>query len=194
VSRGRLIVISGPSGVGKTSVTRRLLDLRPDLAFSVSCTTRRPRPGEIDGKDYRFVTPATFTELVEDGAFMEWAEVFGNRYGTLAAPVLQELEEGRDVILDIDVQGAAAVRERLPEALLIFLVPPSRAALGARLGRRHTEGEVERTRRLDRAEWEMAQSSWFDHVVVNDELERAARELAVIIDDGTTRPADVPNR
>jgi guanylate kinase len=194
VSRGRLIVISGPSGVGKTSVTRRLLDLRPDLAFSVSCTTRRPRPGEMDGKDYRFVTPATFTELVEDGAFMEWAEVFGNRYGTLAAPVLQELEDGRDVILDIDVQGAAAVRERLPEALLIFLVPPSRAALEARLGRRHTENEVERTRRLDRAEWEMAQSSWFDHVVVNDELERAARELAAIIDGGPTQPADAPDR
>jgi guanylate kinase len=151
--------------------------------LSVSCTTRPPRPGEVDGRDYRFVSRREFEELVEGGAFLEWAEVFGHRYGTLMGPVAEALEQGRDVILEIDVQGAARVRERMPDAVLIFLAPPTLEALVERIRRRHTESEVEMARRLAAARWELDQTSWFDHVVINDEIDRAAAEVAAIIDD-----------
>jgi guanylate kinase len=150
--------------------------------LSVSCTTRPPRPGEVDGRDYRFVSEREFEELVEDGAFLEWVEVFGHRYGTLIGPVAEALEQGRDVILEIDVQGAARVREHMPDAALIFLAPPSFEALYERIRGRHTESEAEMARRLDAARWEMDQASWFDHVVINDEVDRAAAEVAAIID------------
>ena len=168
-------------------MVRRLLHNKPELVVSVSCTTRQPRPGEVDGRDYRFVTPRDFGELVEDGAFLEWAEVFGHRYGTLLGPVADDLERGRDVILEIDVQGAARVRERMPDAVLIFLAPPSFEDLEQRIRRRHTEGEEEMARRLDAARREMDQAWWFDHLVVNDEIDRAAAQVAAII-DGTPDP------
>jgi guanylate kinase len=163
------------------------LEFRPDTVYSVSCTTRPPREGEIDGRDYRFVSPATFAELVGDGAFLEWAEVFGHRYGTLAGPIADALAEGRSAILEIDMQGAAAVRDRVPDAVLIFLSPPSIEELERRLRDRGTEPEAAIERRLARSREEMPQSSWFDHIVVNDEVERAAREVASIID--ATPPA-----
>jgi guanylate kinase len=150
--------------------------------LSISCTTRPPRPGEVDGGDYRFVTRREFDELVQDGAFLEWAEVFGHRYGTLAGPVADALEEGRDVILEIDVQGAASVRQRRPDAVLVFLAPPTLEALEQRIRMRQTEGEAEIGRRMAAAREDMEQAEWFDHVVVNDEIDRAAGKVAAIID------------
>jgi guanylate kinase len=149
--------------------------------LSVSCTTRDPRPGEVDGRDYRFVSPRLFDQLIEEGAFLEWAEIYGHRSGTLMAPVLEELEKGKHVILEIDVQGAAAVRQRMPEAVLIFLAPPSDRELERRLRARRTESEPDLERRLAAARSEMNQQTWFDHVVVNDEVDRAAAEVAAII-------------
>jgi len=153
----------------------------------VSCTTRPPRAGEIDGRDYRFVPAATFASLVEDGAFLEWAEVYGHRYGTLAGPIADALGRGRSMVLEIDMQGAAAVRERVPDAVLVFLSPPSLEELERRLRARGTESDAALERRLGRARAEMDQSAWFDHVVLNDEVGRAAAEVASIIED--TPPA-----
>jgi guanylate kinase len=161
---------------------RRLLEFRPGLVLSVSCTTREPRPGEVDGREYHFLSPQRFDELIGDRAFLEWAEIYGHRSGTLWAPVLDQLEAGRDVVLEIDVQGAATVRERMPEAVLIFLAPPSQEELERRLRARHTEDEAAIARRLAAAEEEMAAAARFDHVVVNDDVDRAAVELAAIID------------
>jgi guanylate kinase len=149
--------------------------------LSVSCTTRPPRSGEVDGRDYYFLSPEEFERLVEEGAFLEWAEVYGHRYATPMAPVTEALERGRDVILEIDVQGAARVRAQMPDAVLIFLAPPSLEALVERIRRRHTEDEDAMAERLAAASREMEQASWFDHVVINDEVERAAAEVAAII-------------
>jgi guanylate kinase len=180
--RGRLIVIAGPSGVGKGSVVKRLLAQDPEgLALSVSATTRPPRPAEVDGNDYFFLAEEAFRGLVDRGEMLEWADVFGNLYGTPSATVDQHLRSGRDVVLEIDVQGAAQVRERAPEALLIFLAPPSLADLERRLRGRGTESEDRLEERLERAAGEIAQATWFDHVVVNDQLERAVDEVADII-------------
>ncbi len=179
---GRLIVIAGPSGVGKGTVVRRLLQVRPDLVLSVSCTTRAPRRGEVEGRDYRFLSVAEFDRLVADGAFLEWADVFGDRKGTLEGPVREAMARGADVVLEIDVQGAAIVRRRVPEALLIFLVPPSRAELERRLRARRTEDGETLERRLAAAERELAEAPGFDRVVVNDEVDRAAAEIAGILD------------
>jgi guanylate kinase len=173
--------------VGKGTVVQRVLSLRPGLAYSISCTTRDPRPEETDGVEYRFLSPPEFARLVEEGAFLEWAEVFGHRYGTLMAPITEALKGGRDVILEIDVQGAAAVRRQVPDAVLVFLVPPSWEELERRLRLRRTESDQELARRLSGAREEMEQAARFDHLVVNDEVERAAAEVAAII-DRTTPP------
>lgn len=189
--RGRLIVIAGPSGVGKGSVVKRLLARDPEgLALSVSATTRDPRSNEVDGRDYRFVDVASFRELAESGGLLEWADVFGNAYGTPAAEVEHQLDAGRDVILEIDVQGARQVKERAPDALLIFLAPPSLADLEARLRGRGTESEERMARRLEKAAWEITQAGWFDHVVVNDALERATDQVAAIIDTSRSEPPE----
>ena len=136
----------------------------------------------MHGRDYRFTSAETFQRLIEDGAFLEWAEVFGHRYGTLYGPIADQIQQGKDMILEIDVQGAAAVRSRLPEAVLIFLAAPSDAELERRLRARRTESESELERRLEAAREEMDQRSWFDHVVVNDQVERAAADVAAIIE------------
>jgi guanylate kinase len=174
--------------VGKGTVVRRLLEARPDLTFSVSLTTRDPRPGEFDGRDYRFVMDADFDRMIETGGFLEWAEVFGARYGTPAEPVKGARAAGRDVLLELDVQGARAVRDRVPDAVLVFLQPPSEEELARRLRARGTEEGPALERRLAEARGEMAETSWFDHVVVNDRVEEAAAEVLAIIDGTEGEP------
>jgi len=174
--------------VGKGSVVRKLLDRDPSLYFSVSAKTRAARPGEVDGRDYRFISEEEFDRLVAEGAFLEWASMFGHRSGTLAEQVERERTAGRDVILEIDVQGARQVRERVPDAVLVFLEPPSREELIRRLERRGTERGAALDRRLEAVDREMAEQPHFDHTVVNDDLERAAAEVADIIEGYRSTP------
>jgi guanylate kinase len=164
------------------------MELLPDLVLSISCTTRDPRAGEVDGRDYRFVTGDEFQRLIDEGSFLEWAEVFGHRYGTLWGPIAQELEAGRDVILEIDVQGAGKVRARGLPATFVFLVPPSDEELARRLGFRDTETTEQQRRRLAGAKEEARSAEWFDHVVVNDEVDRAAAQVAAIIRSAPKEP------
>ena len=179
---GRLIVLSGPSGVGKDTVLRALFARDPRLRYSISYTTRSPRPGEVDGVSYTFVDEATFRRLEDAGEFLETAVVHGHRYGTSRRRVEAMLARGEHVVLKIDVQGAAAVRERLPEALFIFLLPPSLDVLRQRLRDRGTDDEEALARRDADAAWEMAEASRYDHLVVNDSVDRAAREICDIVE------------
>jgi guanylate kinase len=178
---GLLIVISGPSGVGKDTVIKRLLELDPNLTYSVSCTTRAPRAGEVDGVNYRFVSRQEFERLIDAGAFLEYATYDGNLYGTPIAQLDEVRAAGRDIVLKIDVQGAEQVRKRAPDALRIFLAPPSMDELLRRRTERHTESAEDQSSRQRIANLEMALASHFDHVVVNDDVERAAREILAII-------------
>ena len=180
-----LVVISGPSGVGKDTVIAalRALPAAPDFCRIVTATTRAPRPYEHDGRHYHFLTPAGFAEAEADGTFLETATVHGDRYGTPAGEVIAALSSGRDVLLSIDVQGAAAVANIFPDAVRIFLAPPSFETLAARLRARGTEDEATLARRLATAAAELARASEFDHVVVNagGQTARAAAEIAALI-------------
>jgi guanylate kinase len=182
--RGNLIVIAGPSGVGKGKLVKELVARDPEgLVLSISATTRPPRPDEVDGVDYFFVDEEGFDRLIADGDLLEWAEVFGgHRYGTPRGFVEWRRDEGADVILEIDVQGAAQVREHVPDAVLILLEPPSIEELERRLRGRGTEVERHIAERLAKAERELEQGAWFHHRVVNDEVTRAADEVAAIIE------------
>jgi len=182
-------VLAGPSGVGKGSVVQRLRSRDPEgLALSISATTRPARAGERDGVDYLFLDEARFDAMIAEDALLEWAEVYpGRRYGTPSAFVDEQLAAGRDVILEIDVQGAAQVRAHAPAAVLILLAPPSLDALEARLRGRASEDEDGIQERLAAAQRELEQAAWFDHVVVNDDLDRAAEQVAAIIDASHTR-------
>jgi guanylate kinase len=185
--RGRLIVIAGPSGVGKGSVVRRLLSADrtagdPRLAYSISVKTREPRANEEDGREYYFISEDTFDEMLRQDELLEWAPFVDHRSGTPRRFVEQALNAGRDVILEIDVKGAQQVREKVPGAILIFLAPPSMDELEHRLRGRGTEDDERIARRLETAAWEMTQQGWFDHVVVNEDVVRAADEVAAIID------------
>ena len=179
---GRLVVISGPSGVGKGTVVAALRRLRPELRVSVSATTRARRPHETHGEHYFFLDPADFDELVERDGLLEWAEFNGNRYGTPLAAVREQLAAGHTVLLEIEVQGARQVRAKAPDALLIFLMPPDRGELVRRLHQRGTESDREIADRLGIAESEVASSEDFDHVVVNRVVEEAAEEILRILD------------
>ena len=179
--KGRLFVLAGPSGAGKGTLREKALTDIEDLIYSVSCTTRQPREGERDGVDYRFVTMRDFEEKIAGGLFLEHAVVHGDRYGTLLADVLREREAGRDVLLEIDVQGARQVKVILPESVMIFISPPSLDVLEQRLRRRKTETEDKIAIRLENAKKEMALSSEYDHVIVNDDLERACGELRDVL-------------
>jgi guanylate kinase len=161
-----------------------LLEGDPTLLFSVSAKTRAPRPEEVDGRDYRFISEEDFDRLIAQDAFLEWAEMFGHRSGTLRGPVDEARGQGRDVLLEIDVQGARTVKSRVPDAVLVFITPPSREELERRLRERGTEEPGELEERLRVAfEHELPEQSRFDHVVVNDDLSRAAEEVLAIIED-----------
>jgi guanylate kinase len=174
--------------VGKGTVVRRVLQAAPDLVLSVSATTRPRRSTERDGVDYVFVDDAEFDRMIEAGELLEWAEVFGSRYGTPAEPIRRALDSGQDALLEIDVQGARQVRDRVPDAVLILLAPPSLDELRRRLRHRGTEDPERLERRLAKAEQELEAAAWFDHRVVNDDLERAASQVAAIIESSQSRP------
>lgn len=178
-----MVVLSGPSAVGKSTVVGCLRDRIPDLHFSVSVTTRAPRPGEVDGVDYSFVTPERFRQLIDDGALLEWAEIHGglHRSGTPAQPVRDAVAAGRPVLIEVDLAGARAVKKAMPEALTVFLAPPSWEALEARLVGRGTETPEVMERRLATARSELAAQGDFDRVVVNRQLESACAELVSLL-------------
>ena len=179
--RGLFLVISSPSGAGKTSLSRRLATDFPDLSASISATTRAPRPGEHDGREYHFVSPDRFEAMVAGGAFLEWAEVHEHRYGSPRAPLEARLDTGKDVLFDIDWQGARDIAAAAPvDTVRIFILPPSMAALAQRLHSRAQDAEDVIARRLGRAKGEIAQWDDYDYVILNDDFERAYGELAVI--------------
>lgn len=181
MKRGRLFVIAAPSGAGKTSLVKALLARLPQLRLSVSHTTRTPRPTETQGLEYHFVTAAEFAKLKARGEFLEHARVFDNLYGTSRAYVEGQLAQGRDVVLEIDWQGAQQVRRAMPQCVSIFILPPSRDALAQRLARRATDTREVIERRLRDAVADMSHYREFDYVVVNDDFERALTELGDII-------------
>ena len=176
--------------MGKGTVVRAVRSRVPgDLVLSVSATTRPPRAGEVDGTDYFFVDGAGFDRMVDDGEMLEWAEVFhGHRYGTPAGPVELHRDAGRDVLLEIDVEGARWVRERAPDAVLILIEPPSREELERRLRSRGTESDASIEERLAKAAWELEQRDRFDHAIVNDDVERASSLVAAIIEASRAEP------
>jgi len=180
-TKGKLFVITAPSGAGKTTMRNYLLENHPDLYFSVSATTRQPRPGEVIHKDYHFMTTEEYNKHLENGNFLEYAEVFGNYYGTLKQPIVDRLEKGINVLLDVDTKGARQVKEKIPEAVLIFIEPPSMDELERRLRSRGTESEEVICKRLREAEFEMRQRDFFDYRVVNDVLETAQKEIENIL-------------
>ena len=181
IRRGRLFVIAAPSGAGKTSLVRALMEREPGLSFSISYTTRRQRPNEMHGRDYFFVSRDEFDRMAGTGQFLEYATVFGNSYGTARAQVEQSLASGQDLILEIDWQGARQIRSALPECCSIFILPPSRAELERRLRGRGTDTEEVIIRRLGEAADDMAHWREFDYVVVNDVFERALDQLSAIV-------------
>jgi guanylate kinase len=178
---GRLYVIAAPSGAGKTSLVKALMEREPRLRFSVSYTTRKPRATEIDGRDYHFITPGRFQEMVEGGEFLEHAQVYDNFYGTGMQAVRDALSAGGLVLLEIDWQGARQVREGLPEARTIFILPPTRRALEERLKARSTDSAEVIQRRLQDAERDIGHWTEFDYVVINDRFERALEDLHAIV-------------
>lgn len=179
--RGTLFVVSAPSGAGKTTLCREVRLRVPDLAYSVSVTTRAPRLGEIDGTDFHFVTAARFREMLDRGDFAEWATVHGNLYGTRARALEDALNSGRDVLLDIDAQGATQLRERYREAVLVFIAAPSMAELEQRLRERGSDAESEIQRRLSRAREEIALWRQYQYLIVNRDLKEAAEQLEAIV-------------
>ncbi len=187
---GKLIVVSGPSGAGKSTVIHRMMAGRDDIRFSVSATTRAPREGEVDGKDYYFLDRETFEKMIGEGAFLEHAQYVGNYYGTPAAPVLENLRNGVNVILDIEVQGASNVRKAMPEAVTVFLAPPSFEALEARLRGRGLDSDEKIRQRLERAREEYLEIPKYDYIVINDDADEAAEELAAILLAAQCKTAD----
>ncbi|MFZ0961532.1 MAG: guanylate kinase [Terriglobia bacterium] len=179
--RGSIIVISAPSGAGKSTLTRRLIAASPGLRFSVSHTTRAPRANEKNGRDYFFVSPQIFQRMVDRGEFVEWADVYGHLYGTAHKQLQAAQEAGQDILLDIDVQGHQQVRQRLPQAVSVFILPPSFQELSRRLRHRHSDAPEEIERRLETARKEIAHWGEYDYLVVNDHLTSATQALKAIV-------------
>lgn len=194
LNRGQLFVVSAPSGVGKSTIIRRVLEDHPDLRYSVSSTTRAPREGEIHGKDYNFLTREAFLAGIQARRFIEWAEVHGHYYGTDAEQLNLWLTAGDDVLLEIDVQGAALVRCVYPSAWTIFILPPSMEVLAERLKGRKTETPEQITLRLAAAENEIKKAPWYDFVVVNDTLDEAVADFKAIIRACKCVPGAQPER
>ena len=179
--KGKLIVISGPSGAGKSTVVFKAIEGREDVCFSTSVTTRKPRPGEVDGREYFFVDPDRFKEMVENDELLEHAEYVANSYGTPRAYVEEKLEAGVNVLLDIEVQGAWQIHEKKPDAVMIFIVPPSLEELEKRLKGRGTDTERAIEARLIRARQEYQEADFYDYLIINDDADKAAKELSAII-------------
>jgi guanylate kinase len=188
--RGKLIIISGPSGAGKSTVIAKVMKLRQDICFSISVTTRTPRQGEAEGRDYFFVTPEKFEEMAGLDRLLEHAEYVGNRYGTPAEYVELQREAGLNVLLDIEVKGAAAVKAKIPESIMIFILPPGARELESRLRGRNTDSEEKVRRRLLQAKCECAAAHSYDYIVINDDPDIAAKELDAIITAEQCRTAD----
>ena len=188
--KGKLLVISGPSGAGKSTVVFKAIEGREDICFSTAVTTRSPRPGEVDGREYFFVDFERFREMVENDELLEHAEYVANRYGTPRAYVEQRMGEGLNVLLDIEVQGARQVRKKMPEAVLIFIAPPSIEELERRLRGRGTDTEAAIEGRLIRARQEFQEADFYDYLIVNDDVEKAAAKLNAIIEAEHCRFAD----
>ncbi|MBL8860828.1 MAG: guanylate kinase [Planctomycetes bacterium] len=185
---GRMLVISGPSGAGKSTICKKLLE-DPRVEFSVSATTRKPRPGEVDGRDYRFLSREDFRRLIQEGAFLEHAEVYGNLYGTLREPVRVALSQGKVYLLEIDVQGANQLRALGEPGLYVFIAPPDFEELRKRLVARGTEAPEVLERRLHKAEDEWRERVKYDHIVVNDDLARAVGEVRRLVGLDAATPA-----
>lgn len=186
---GILFVISAPSGTGKTSLCKEIVDFFPGLGHSVSYTTRPRREGERNGVDYHFVSPATFAAMVEQGAFAEWAEVHGNRYGTALATLDAARREGQDILLDIDCQGAAQLKKTTSDGVFIFLLPPSYEELRRRLTGRNTDASDVIERRIANAHGEVRQAVWYDYLIVNDDFETALAQFKAVIEAEGCRTA-----
>jgi len=192
-SSGQLFVLSGPSGVGKSSLREKVRKEFPELAYSISYTTRPPRHGEIEGKDYHFVSEETFFAMREGGAFVEWAFVHGNYYGTSVEQLKKQLNEHRDVLVEIDVQGARQVKAHFPQACFIFVLPPGRETLEKRLLKRGTEQGEDLKGRLENAMGELLEASWYDYLIINDLLDEAVEALkSVIMAERYRRQAVLP--
>lgn len=183
VRRGRLVVLAGPSAVGKSTVVRVLRERLPELVFSVSATTRAPRPGEVDGVDYRFTSRDEFQRMIDEGELLEWADIHGGlqRSGTPAGPVHEALNEGKPVLVEVDLAGARAVRAAMPEAVLVFMAPPSWEVLVDRLTGRGTESPDVVERRLETARVELAARDEFDEVIVNEDVNASCDELVSLL-------------
>lgn len=188
--KGKLIVISGPSGAGKSTVAFKMMEGRGDVCFSTSVTTRQPRPGEVDGREYFFIDRDRFEEMVREDQLLEHAEYVSNCYGTPRAYVEQKLAEGMNVLLDIEVQGARQVKTKMPDAVMIFLMPPSLDELKRRLEGRGTESAETIEGRLQRARQEYREADFYDYIIVNDDVDKAAAELSAIILAEHCRSAD----
>lgn len=179
--RGRLFVLSGPAGVGKGTVLRRVFEKLDNIVYSVSCTTRLPRPGEVDGVSYVFIDEGSFKKMVKEGRFLEWANVHGHFYGTRKDIVEDTIRDGKDVLLEIDVQGAAQVKNKMPDAVMIFIQPPSFEELIRRLKKRGTEGPDELELRISNAKKEMSHAAEYEHMIINDKVDKAADDLIKIV-------------
>lgn len=180
-SSGNLLIVSAPSGAGKTTLVRALLERDPRVVYSVSCTTRAPRPGERDGIDYLFLTEAEFCRRIDAGEFLEHAEVHGHRYGTLRTWITAQRIADRDVVLDIDTQGAAQVRALMPDAVSILILPPSLAELETRLRARGTDADAVIERRLAAARAEVAHAGEYEYVIINEDLDTAVEDLMAVV-------------